>query len=365
MKWTRLAGAGFAALGAVTAYDLTQKRHAILRNFPVVGHARFLLERFGPELRQYIVTGNDDERPFSRDQRRWVYASSKLENNYFGFGSDNDMERGDGYPVIKHRTFDRAGRTDGDPRRRGGPAAVGQDSRRPPRPHPCLPAELRRQHLGDELRGALQERHRGAEPRCPRGRLPPEHRRGCDLAVPPHGRRPGLPARDVVLRLSRQGRRVRAVPPQGPRRVRSGEGDRGQAVAGRQARPRRAAPRGEGQSGDRRDPRHRDGCRLRLAQPAHRVLRRRLDGRLRRAARDRDRPPRGHQERGRQPGVLGPPRAADGRATARRRLRQHRRRRGRHGRVADDLRRRRRLPLPGRLRRASTAASRGPGSPTT
>ena len=86
-------------------HDLTQKRHAILRNFPLVGHVRFQLERFGPELRQYIVTGNDDERPFSRDQRRWVYASSKLENNYFGFGSDNDMERGDGYPVIKHRTF--------------------------------------------------------------------------------------------------------------------------------------------------------------------------------------------------------------------------------------------------------------------
>ncbi len=105
MKWNRAAGAGLTALGAVTAYDLTQKRHAILRNFPVVGHLRFVLERFGPELRQYIVTGNDDERPFSRDQRRWVYASSKLENNYFGFGTDNDLERGDGYPVIKHRTF--------------------------------------------------------------------------------------------------------------------------------------------------------------------------------------------------------------------------------------------------------------------
>ncbi len=106
MKWARTAGIGAtAALGAVTAHDLTQKKHAILRNFPVIGHLRFLLERFGPELRQYIVTGNDEERPFSRDQRRWVYASSKLENNYFGFGTDNDMERGDGYPVIKHRTF--------------------------------------------------------------------------------------------------------------------------------------------------------------------------------------------------------------------------------------------------------------------
>jgi glutamate synthase domain-containing protein 2 len=95
----------FGALAGVAAYDLLQKKHAILRNFPVVGHGRFLLESVGPELRQYIVTDNNSERPFSRDQRRWVYASSKLENNYFGFGSDNDMEHLEGYPVIKHRTF--------------------------------------------------------------------------------------------------------------------------------------------------------------------------------------------------------------------------------------------------------------------
>lgn len=109
MKLTKLAAAGAAALGVVAAHDLTQKRHAITRNFPVVGHGRFLLERFGPELRQYIVTSNDEERPFSRDQRRWVYASSKLENNYVGFGTDNDMEHLDGYPIIKHRTFSGAG----------------------------------------------------------------------------------------------------------------------------------------------------------------------------------------------------------------------------------------------------------------
>ena len=45
------------------------------------------------QLRQYIVTDNDEERPFSRDQRRWVYASSKKENNYFGSGTDNDLEQ--------------------------------------------------------------------------------------------------------------------------------------------------------------------------------------------------------------------------------------------------------------------------------
>jgi glutamate synthase domain-containing protein 2 len=108
MKWAVRAAAPAAAVAAVAAHDLLQRRHAILRNFPVVGHARFWIEAVGPELRQYIVAGNDEERPFSRDQRRWVYASSKLENNYFGFGTDNDVEHTSGYPIIKHRTFGRA-----------------------------------------------------------------------------------------------------------------------------------------------------------------------------------------------------------------------------------------------------------------
>ncbi|KUI16057.1 glutamate synthase [Mycobacterium lehmannii] len=100
-----LAAAAASTLGAVAVRDLFQRRHALLRNFPVVGHARYLLEAIGPELRQYIVAANDEERPFTRDQRRWVYASAKKQNNYFGFGTDNDLEYTSGYPVIKHRTF--------------------------------------------------------------------------------------------------------------------------------------------------------------------------------------------------------------------------------------------------------------------
>ncbi|WP_460712239.1 FMN-binding glutamate synthase family protein [Nocardioides dilutus] len=105
MRMPRLAAMGAVALGAVATHDLVQRKHAILRNFPIIGHLRFQLERFGPELRQYIVTSNDEERPFSRDQRRWVYASSKLENSYFGFGTDNNLENAEAWPVIKHRTF--------------------------------------------------------------------------------------------------------------------------------------------------------------------------------------------------------------------------------------------------------------------
>jgi glutamate synthase (ferredoxin) len=86
----------------IALYDLFQRKHAILRNFPIIGHFRYLLESVGPELRQYIVTSNDEERPFSRDQRRWVYASAKRENNYFGFGTDNDLDRSPNHLIFRH-----------------------------------------------------------------------------------------------------------------------------------------------------------------------------------------------------------------------------------------------------------------------
>jgi|tagenome__1003787_1003787.scaffolds.fasta_scaffold20979083_3 glutamate synthase domain-containing protein 2 len=104
----RTAVAGLSAVAAVAVRDLLQREHTLLRNYPVLGHARYLLEALGPELRQYLVAGNNEERPFTRDQRRWVYASAKKENNYFGFGTDNDLEYTAGYPVINHRTFGRA-----------------------------------------------------------------------------------------------------------------------------------------------------------------------------------------------------------------------------------------------------------------
>src|SRR5262249_39864454 len=101
--WILVSVVAFLVLVAI--HDLAQKKRAILRNFPVIGHIRYILEMFGPELRQYIVTGNDEERPFSRDQRRWVYASSKRENEYFGFGTDNDLELSPNYLIIRHSAF--------------------------------------------------------------------------------------------------------------------------------------------------------------------------------------------------------------------------------------------------------------------
>jgi glutamate synthase domain-containing protein 2 len=68
-----------------------QRRHSISHNFPIVGHLRYILEKIGPELRQYLVANNREELPFNRIERGWIYASAKKENNYEGFGTDRDI----------------------------------------------------------------------------------------------------------------------------------------------------------------------------------------------------------------------------------------------------------------------------------
>ncbi len=110
-----LLGAGGAALAGLLAYDLAQRQRAVLRNFPLVGHFRYLLESFGPELRQYIVTSNNEERPFSRDQRRWIDNSTNGKPNVFGFGTDDEMESVDSLVIIKHSPFPAPAPADEEP----------------------------------------------------------------------------------------------------------------------------------------------------------------------------------------------------------------------------------------------------------
>ncbi len=81
-----------------------QKKHTIRHNFPLVGHIRYWLEMIGPELRQYIVANDKEESPFNRAERRWIYASAKRQNNYFGFGTTEQLYE-PGYPIIKNATF--------------------------------------------------------------------------------------------------------------------------------------------------------------------------------------------------------------------------------------------------------------------
>src|SRR5690625_4158805 len=66
-------GVAGAALGGLAAYDLLQRRHSVLRNYPVIGHLRYLLEGLRPELQQYFVERKWDGRPFDRDIRSFIY----------------------------------------------------------------------------------------------------------------------------------------------------------------------------------------------------------------------------------------------------------------------------------------------------
>ncbi len=84
--------------------DISQKSRTIQHNFPVVGHLRYFLEMIGPELRQYWVANDKEERPFDRTERSWIYATAKGQNNNFGFGT-TEIQYEPGYPIIKHRAF--------------------------------------------------------------------------------------------------------------------------------------------------------------------------------------------------------------------------------------------------------------------
>jgi glutamate synthase domain-containing protein 2 len=94
----------FAFLLVVLVYDLTQKKHTIMHNFPIVGHLRYFLETIGPELRQYLIASDKEERPFDRSERSWIYATSKGVNSNFGFGTE-EIQYEPGYPIIKHKAF--------------------------------------------------------------------------------------------------------------------------------------------------------------------------------------------------------------------------------------------------------------------
>lgn len=76
----------------VGIYDLTQKKHAILRNFPVIGHFRYLFESIGPEIHQYFIESDTDGKPLNKNQRTYVYSRAKLENDNHPFGTEHDLQ---------------------------------------------------------------------------------------------------------------------------------------------------------------------------------------------------------------------------------------------------------------------------------
>lgn len=100
--WTPWAAVAlFGVLSATGVHDLRQARHAILRNYPVIGHMRFLLEYVRPEMRQYFIEGDTEASPFSRAQRSLVYQRAKGDPDNRPFGTQLNVAQ-TGYEWINH-----------------------------------------------------------------------------------------------------------------------------------------------------------------------------------------------------------------------------------------------------------------------
>ena len=97
-----LALASFTAT-AIGIGDMLQSRHAVRRNYPIIGRLRWAFETIRPEIRQYLIESDDDRTPFSRAQRSLVYARSKDEVSDRAFGTLTDVYR-NGYEFIAHST---------------------------------------------------------------------------------------------------------------------------------------------------------------------------------------------------------------------------------------------------------------------
>jgi glutamate synthase (ferredoxin) len=186
--WAGLAVSVF--LLAVAIHDRFISKDNILQNYPIVGHLRYLLIEVGPELRQYIVAGNRDEAPFNREERDWIYRSARGENNYFGFGTDDQIYN-IGYPIIKHAVFPY-----GEESFRGSihdkiheiPAAkaLGEFHNRPKTWRPRSIVNISAMSFGSLSANAIQALNKGAKMagcyhNTGEGGLSPHHQQGADV----------------------------------------------------------------------------------------------------------------------------------------------------------------------------------------
>src|ERR1051325_12225389 len=96
--WLFVVAAPLLVLGAV---DVTQTHHSVRRNFPIIGHGRYLIEMIRPEINQYFVESNSDGKPFSRNERSLVYQRAKGALDTSPFGTQRDVYAA-GYEWINH-----------------------------------------------------------------------------------------------------------------------------------------------------------------------------------------------------------------------------------------------------------------------
>ena len=101
VPWVLFLCAVFAVLTLVGIRDMRQDRHSITRNYPVLGHLRFLFELIRPEIRQYLIEGDSEEQPFSREQRSLVYQRAKGAEDKRPFGTTEKVYEA-GYSWLTH-----------------------------------------------------------------------------------------------------------------------------------------------------------------------------------------------------------------------------------------------------------------------
>lgn len=99
--WLWGPAAVFGTLSVLGVHDRLQRRHSIQRNYPVIGHIRWIAEYVRPEIRQYLLEADQDAAPFSRSQRSLVYQRAKGEAGEHPFGTLLDVYR-DGYEFVGH-----------------------------------------------------------------------------------------------------------------------------------------------------------------------------------------------------------------------------------------------------------------------
>ncbi len=153
-------------LALVAIHDILQRRHAVVHNYPVIGHLRYFMEFIGPELRQYWVADDKEELPFNRSERSWIYATSKGQNNFFGFGTE-EQQYSVGYPIIKNVAFpfpeDKAVHINGDPSAVPCLKVLGKTHRRKKAWRPTSVVNISAMSYGALGKNAISALNRGAK----------------------------------------------------------------------------------------------------------------------------------------------------------------------------------------------------------
>lgn len=83
------------------AQDSKQQEHSILRNYPILGKVRYITEKIGPELRQYLFNNSNEGKPFNRREFEFVYKSAKYNNRMIGYGSERDFNE-EGFYIVNN-----------------------------------------------------------------------------------------------------------------------------------------------------------------------------------------------------------------------------------------------------------------------